>query len=396
METWERGRREEELILNMGPQHPSTHGVLRVVLTLEGELVVDAKPVIGYLHRGIEKIAENKQYYQVIPYTDRTDYVCAPINNLGYVLAVEKLLGIEAPERAQYVRVILAELSRIASHLVWLGTHAMDIGAITVFLYCLRERETILDLFEMFGGARLTTNIMRIGGFYWDTPPGWLEKVGEFCRLMPDRIREYEDLLTDNPIWIRRTKGVGILSAEDAIQYGVTGPMLRGSGVAYDVRKAHPYCVYDRLDFLVPTGSNGDSYDRYLVRLEEMRQSVRIIQQCLQQIPEGPMRTEHPQYVMPAREKVYTTIEEMTKHFVWVIHGIKPPVGEVYQAVESPKGELGYYIISDGTNRPYRMRIRPPSFVNLQALPAMVKGALVADVIAVIGTIDIVLGEVDR
>ncbi len=396
MDTWGRGKREEELILNMGPQHPSTHGVLRVILTLEGELVVDANPVIGYLHRGIEKIAENKQYYQVIPYTDRTDYVCAPINNLGYVLAVEKLLGIEAPPRAQYVRVILAELSRIASHLVWLGTHAMDIGAITVFLYCLRERELILDIFEMFGGARLTTNIMRIGGFYWDIPPGWLEKIAEFCNIMPDRIQEYEALLTENPIWIKRTKGVGILTPEDAIQYGVTGPMLRGSGVAYDVRKAQPYCVYDKLDFIVPTGTTGDSYDRYLVRLEEMRQSLRIIQQCLQQIPEGPMRTEHPHYVMPDRKNVYTTIEEMTKHFIWVIHGIKPPPGEVYQAVESPKGELGYYIISDGTNRPYRMRIRPPSFVNLQALPAMVRGALVADVIAVIGTIDIVLGEVDR
>ncbi|GBD15902.1 NADH-quinone oxidoreductase subunit 4 [bacterium HR26] len=386
-----------ELVLNMGPQHPSTHGVLRVRLTLEGETVVACDPVIGYLHRGVEKLGESHRYAQFVPWTDRTDYVAAPSNNLGYVLAVEKLCGIEAPERAQYWRMIMAELARIASHLVWLGTHALDIGALSVSLYTFRDRELILDIFEKFCGARLTTNMMEIGGFSRKIPPELPEMVRDFCRYFPKAIREYEDLLTENPIWLARTKGVGIVEPEVAINYSLTGACLRGSGVNYDVRKAMPYLLYDRIDFEVPLGTHGDVYDRYLVRVEEMRQSIRIIEQCLDQVPtDGPLMAYESNYVIPPHETVMTTAEDMQRHFIWVIKGFSPPKGEVYQAIEHSKGELGYYIVSDGSPIPYRLRIRSPDFVNLQSLPYMAQGAMLADVVALIGTIDIVLGSVDR
>ena len=363
--------RTEMMDINMGPQHPSTHGVLRLKLVLDGETVTDTDVMIGYLHRGVEKLCESKNYHMIEPYTDRLDYVAAMYENLGYVEAVEKLMGVTVPERAEYIRVITAELQRIASHLVWLGTHALDIGAMTVFFYCFREREILLDLFEAFCGARLTYNAYRIGGLPWDVPPGWTDRVRHFVKIFPERQKEYETLLTKNRIWIGRTKGVGILKAEDAIDFGVTGPCLRAAGVDYDLRKAHPYSVYPRLQFDVPTGENCDTYDRYLVRLEEMRQSLRIVEQALDQLPAGEIMGK-----VPKR--------------------IKPPVGEVYHVVEGPRGELGFYIVSQGEDKPYRMRFRSPSFVNLQALPHMVQGGLVADVVAVIGTLDIVLGDVDR
>jgi NADH-quinone oxidoreductase subunit D len=360
-----------ELVLNMGPQHPSTHGVLRVVLKLDGERVLGADCVIGYLHRGIEKVAEHRTYAQFNPYVDRLDYVAAVSNSLGYCLAVEKLLQVEAPPRAQAMRVILTELNRIASHLVWLGTHAMDIGAITPVFYCFREREEALGIFEKYCGARLTTHAFRIGGLQYDTYEGFERDVKAFCDMFLPKVDEYEELLTKNRIWVRRLKDVGILTARECKQYGVTGPVLRAAGVEWDIRKAQPYSGYERYEFRIPTGRNGDTYDRYMVRMEEMRQSVRIMRQAVEGIPEGP--------IMAKGCKV-----------------IKPPVGEAYVSIEAPKGELGYYIVSDGSTQPYRVRIRPPSFVNLQALDAMVRGGLVADVVAVIGTLDIVLGEVDR
>ncbi|ACZ37734.1 MAG: NADH dehydrogenase (quinone) subunit D [Sphaerobacter thermophilus] len=386
-----------EMVLNMGPQHPSTHGVLRVRLTLEGETITACDPVIGYLHRGVEKIGESKRYAQFTPWTDRTDYVAAPSNNLGYVLAVEKLLGIEAPERAQYWRMIMGELARIASHLVWLGTHALDIGALSMSLYCFRERELILDIFEKFCGARLTTNMMEIGGFSRPIPAGLPEMIRDFLKVFPQRQREYEDLLSANPIWLARTRGVGVIEPDVAINYGLTGACLRGSGVNYDVRKAQPYLLYDRIDFEVPLGTQGDVYDRYLVRMEEMRQSLKIIEQCLDQVPtDGPLKLAESNYVIPPHETVLTTAEDMQRHFIWVIKGFSPPKGEVYMSIEHSKGELGYYIVSDGSPVPYRLRIRTPDFVNLQSLPYLAEGAMLADVVALIGTIDIVLGSVDR
>ena len=362
----------KELILNMGPQHPSTHGVLRLVLKLEGETIVGTDVVIGYLHRGSEKIAENIPYFEFVPYTDRLDYTAALSSNLGYVMAVEKLSNIRPPERAEYIRVILTEFQRIAAHLVWLGTHAMDLGAMTVFLYCFRERETILDFFEMITGARLTINFFRIGGVPADLPPQFFARAWEFLETFPDRIKEYEALLTRNKIWLKRTKGVAVISAEDAIDLGLTGPSLRGSGVSFDIRRAEPYSVYDRFQFDIPIGEKGDVFDRYMVRVEEMRQSIRIIRQGLEQIPEGDLISRVPRK-------------------------LKPPAGaEVYVRIEAPKGELGFYIVSDGGEKPYRLKIRGPSFVNLQSLPLMVQGGLVADVVAAIGSIDVVLGEVDR
>jgi NADH-quinone oxidoreductase subunit D len=361
----------EILEINMGPQHPSTHGVLRVKLKIDGETVVGCEPVIGYLHRGTEKLCESLTYPMVEPITDRLDYVCAMSENMGYVGAVEKLCGIPVPERADYIRVIMVELNRIASHLLWLGTHALDIGAMTVFLYCFREREMILDLFEEFCGARLTYNAFRIGGLLEDLPAGWTDRCRHFVKIFPAAQKEYEDLLTRNRIWLKRTKGIGVISAADAVAIGLSGPPLRGSGVAYDLRKKRPYSVYERLQFDIPTGENGDTYDRYLVRMEEMRQSLRIVEQALNTLPEGRIRAKVPNW-------------------------IKPPKGEVYYAVESPRGEQGFYIVSDGSDKPYRMRFRGPSFANLQALPQMVEGHLVADVVAVIGTLDIVLGDVDR
>ena len=362
----------DELVINMGPQHPSTHGVLRVVLRLDGERVVDADVVIGYIHRGIEKLSENRDWTQIILLTDRMDYVAAATNNLGYCETVEKLMEVEVPRRARYLRTVLAELQRIASHCLWLGTHAMDIGAMTVFLYAFRERELILDLFEDYCGARLTYNSMRIGGLPLDIPSGWDAKVREFCNLMEGKISEYEELLTNNRIWLERTRDIGVISAEDAIGLGLCGPPLRGSGVYRDVRKDEPYAAYDEFDFEVPLGTRGDTYDRYLIRLEEFRQSIRIIRQALDGLPEGPIMGKVPRL-------------------------IKPKAGETYHAIESPKGELGYFIVSDGrATNPYRFRVRPPSFCNLQGLRPLVIGHLVADVVALIGTIDIVLGEVDR
>ncbi len=362
----------DELVINMGPQHPATHGVLRVVLKLDGEKVVDADVVIGYLHRGVEKLTENRDWTQIVLLTDRLDYVASAAANLAYVETVEKLMSIEVPRRARYVRTILAELQRLASHLVWLGSHAMDIGAITVFLYCLRERELILDLFEEYCGARLTYNSMRIGGLPQDVPSGWLPKVLRYCDVQEEKLVEYETLLTQNRIWLQRTRGIGAITGEAAIAVGLCGPSLRGSGVPRDVRKDEPYAAYDEIPFDIAIGSNGDTYDRYLVRLEEMRQSIGIIRRAVEGLPEGPVMAKVPRL-------------------------IKPPAGETYHANESPKGEIGFFIASDGrSTSPYRLRVRPPSFCNLQALPQLVRGHLVADVIAIIGTIDIVLGEVDR
>jgi len=362
----------DELVVNMGPQHPATHGVLRVVLKLDGEKVVDADAVIGYLHRGIEKLSENREWPQIVLLTDRLDYCASAAANLVYCETVEKLLSLEVPRRARYLRTVLAELQRIASHLVWVGSHAMDIGAITVFLFALRERELVLDLFEEYCGARLTYSTIRIGGVPHEIPPGWDRRVLAFCDIMDEKIAEYETLLTHNRIWLERTRGVGVISGSDAVAIGLSGPLLRASGVRRDVRKDEPYAAYDEMEFDVPLGRNGDTYDRYLVRLEEFRQSTRIIRQAIQGLPEGPVLGKVPRL-------------------------IKPPAGETYHANESPKGEIGFFIVSDGkSTSPYRLRVRPPSFCNLQALPALVRGHLVADVVAIIGTIDIVLGEVDR
>jgi NADH-quinone oxidoreductase subunit D len=361
----------EEMVLNMGPQHPSTHGVLRVILKLDGETVVGLDCDIGFLHRGVEKIGEADTYAMITPYWDRLDYVAAVSNDLCYVEGVEKMLQVEVPKRAEYLRVILTELQRIASHLLWLGTHAMDIGAVTVLLYCFREREEILKIFEDFIGARLTAHAFRIGGLWWDTYPEFEPRVRDFLKILPGRIDEYETLLNANRIWLQRTVGIGILPAEEAINLSLTGPALRGSGVKYDVRKAQPYSAYSDFNFEIPIGENGDTYDRYLVRMEEMKQSAIIIEQALDGLPEGPVMAKVPKI-------------------------IKPPVGEVYHSIEGPKGELGVYMVSDGTGKPYRMRIRPPSYINLQSLKRMSIGHLVADVVALIGTLDIVLGEVDR
>lgn len=360
-----------ELVLNMGPQHPSTHGVLRVIVKLDGERVLGTECVIGYLHRGVEKIAENRTWGQFAPYVDRMDYVASVSNGLGYVLAVEKLLNAEAPPRAQVVRVILTELNRIASHLLWLGTHALDIGAITPLFYTMREREDVLNIYEKYCGARLTTHAFRIGGLQYELYDGFEEDVKSFCDRFLPKVDEYEELLTNNRMWVDRLKGVGILTAEQCKEYGVTGPMIRAAGVKWDLRRAQPYSGYEKYEFDIPTREDGDTYDRYIVRMEEMRQSVRILRQAVADIPPGPIMGKVPKV-------------------------LKPPVGEAYVSIEAPKGELGYYVVSDGSLQPYRVRVRPPSFVNLQALDQMARGCLVADLVAIIGTIDIVLGEVDR
>lgn len=387
---------QQVMTINMGPQHPSTHGVLRLILELDGETVVKVTPHIGFLHRGVEKLAEHKTYHQFITLTDRLDYLAPTSNNLGYVLAVEKLLDIEAPKRAQYIRVILCELTRISSHLLWLATHALDIGAMTVFFYCFRERESLYDIFELATGARMNPSFVRIGGVARDLPDGFIEKVREFINTFPSRLRDYETLLTKNIIWMMRTKDVGVISAEDAIDYGLSGPTIRGSGVKWDIRKAEPYSSYDELDFIIPIGQNGDVYDRYIVRIEEMRQSNEIVRQAIDNLPAGKFNVDIPDVVLPQKEEIKSSMESLIHHFKIVTEGICPPVGEVYVSIEAPKGELGYYIVSDGTKSPYRLKIRPPSFVNLEALQKMVEGHLVADVVAVIGSIDIVLGEVDR
>jgi NADH-quinone oxidoreductase subunit D len=384
------------MTINMGPQHPATHGVLRLVLELDGEVIVKATPHIGHLHRGVEKLAESKTYHQVIPLTDRLDYTNAMGNNLAYVLAVEKLLDIEVPKRAQYLRVMMAELQRIAAHLIWLGTHALDIGAMTLLFYNLREREEILKIFEEVSGGRLTPTYLRIGGVSKDLPEGIEEKIKAFVRAFPDHVKEYETLLTKNVIWVKRTKGVGIISAEDVKNWGVTGPTLRGSGVKWDVRKAFPYSSYEEFDFDIPIGSVGDVYDRYIVRLREMEWSNAIVEQALERLPKGPVITSDPRIGLPPKDNVLQDIDALIRQFKIVSEGFKPPKGEVYASVEASKGELGFYIVSDGSNRPLRMRIRPPSFLNLGALPKMIEGSLIADVVSTIGSIDIVLGEIDR
>ncbi len=390
------GELTERLILNVGPQHPSTHGVLRVVVELEGEVIVRCRPDIGYLHRGIEKLMESKTYHQCLPLTDRIDYLAGSANNLGFVLAVEKLLGIEVPPRARYLRVIVAEMTRISSHLFWLATHAHDLGAMTPLFYTFREREQLMDLFEAVAGGRLFPCYFRIGGVARDVPNGWTEAVREFCRTFPEKMKDYETLLTKNPIWIKRTKGVGVLTVDEVLDYGLSGPVARGSGIAWDVRRSDPYCGYEEFDFIVPTGENGDTYDRYLVRLEEMRQSARIILQALDRLPSGDIAVDDPTIAYPPKVDVFTKIESLIQHFLLVEEGIRPPKGEVFHHTEAPKGELGFYIVSDGSSHPFRVKVRTPSFVNLQVLSKMAEGRLLADLIALIGTIDIVLADVDR
>ncbi len=384
------------MTLNMGPQHPSTHGVLRVMLELEGETIRKAIPDIGFLHTGIEKEFEQKFWQQAVTLTDRVDYLANLSNNLVYALAVEKLLQIEIPPRAQWMRVMLTEFSRLNSHLVWLGTHALDIGAMSVFFYCFREREDILRIFEMFSGQRMMTSYIRIGGLALDAPRGWDKAVGKFIRAFPDKVDEYENLLDANPIWLRRTQGVGYLPLEDMLDLGVTGPMIRAAGLPWDIRKSEPYSSYEKFDFQIPTRSENDVYARYRVRLAEMRESARIITQALEGMPEGAWRADAPHVVLPDREKMKTEMEALIYHFKIVTEGFRVPAGEVYQCVESPRGEIGYYIVSDGTSKPYRVHMRTPSFGNLQALGPMLKDTLIADSIASLGSMDFVLGDTDR
>jgi NADH-quinone oxidoreductase subunit D len=387
---------DRTMILNMGPQHPSTHGVLRVLLEIDGENIIRVMPDIGYLHTGIEKTCEAKFYQQVVPLTDRIDYLCPMTNNLTYVLAVEKLLGLEIPPKAQWLRVMMNELTRINSHLVWLGTHAMDIGAMTVLLYCFREREDVLRLFEMISGQRMMTSYFRIGGVALEPPLGFFDRVREFADRFPGRVDEYENLLTGNPIWQMRTKGIATISADDAIALSATGPTLRASGVDLDLRRDAPYSSYDKFKFNVPLGKNGDVYDRYLCRVRELRESIGMVKQALDGMPEGPTKADAPKVVLPDREKMKTQMEALIYHFKIITEGFTVPPGEVYQAVESPRGEMGYYVVSDGTAKPYRVHMRAACFANLQTLPKLCEGRLLADVIAAIGSIDIVLGEIDR
>ena len=388
--------RRDTMTINMGPQHPSTHGVLRLVLTLDGETILKARPDIGYLHTGIEKTAEGKSYFKSLVVTDRMDYLAPLCNNLGYSLAVEKLLGIDVPEKARFARVALAELQRIASHLVWLGSSALDLGAQSVFLYCFRERELILDIFEACSGVRMMTSYIMPGGLQADLPPNFEQLVRGFIKIFPKRLREYHDLLTNNRLWIDRTRGICLLPADKAIALGCSGPTLRGSGVAYDVRKVFPYSGYERFAFDVPVGENGDVYDRYLVRMLEMRESLKIVQQAMDGMPEGRWQVDDPKIVAPQKYEVSSNMEALIHHFKLYTEGYRPPAGEVYVRTESPKGELGFYMVSDGSAKPYRMHVRAPSFANLQALPLMIEGYLISDVVAAIGSIDIVLGEVDR
>ncbi len=384
------------MTLNMGPQHPSTHGVLRIVLELEGETIRKAMADIGFLHTGIEKQCEALFWQQAVTLTDRVDYLANLSNNLVYALAVEKLLQIEIPPRAQWMRVMMAELSRLQSHLVWLGTHALDIGAMSVFFYCFREREDILRIFEMFSGQRMMTSYIRIGGLALEPPRGWQNAVGKFIRAFGSKVDEYEDLLDSNPIWKRRTQGVGYISLEDMLDLGVTGPMLRGAGLNWDIRKSEPYSSYDKFQFDVPTFPENDVYSRYRVRLSEMRQSARIITQALEGMPEGAWHADAPHVVLPDREKMKTQMEALIYHFKIVTEGFRVPAGEVYQCVESPRGEIGYYIVSDGTSKPYRIHMRTPSFGNVQSLSVLLKDTLIADSIAALGSVDFVLGDTDR
>ena len=384
------------MILNMGPQHPSTHGVLRVLLEIDGETIVRIMPDIGFLHTGIEKTCEAKFYQQVVPLTDRIDYLCPMTNNLCYVLAVEKLLGLEIPAKAQWMRVLMNELTRINSHLVWLGTHALDIGAMTVFLYCFREREEVLKLFEAIAGQRMMTSYFRIGGLALEPPLGFFDRVKKFAGYFSSKVDEYENLLTGNPIWGMRTKGVARITAEDAMALGASGPTLRGSGVDWDLRRDMPYSSYEKFQFKVPLGKDGDVFSRYMCRVAELRESNKIVQQALAGMPEGPVKADAPGVVLPEREKMKTQMEALIYHFKIITEGFAVPAGEVYQAVESPRGEMGYYIVSDGTAKPYRVHMRAACLANLQTLPTMCEGGLIADVVAAIGSIDIVLGEIDR
>jgi len=386
------------MTLNMGPQHPSTHGVLRVLLELDGETVIRAYPDIGFLHTGIEKQCETRTWHQVVPLTDRVDYLANMSNNLVYALAVEKLLNVqdEMPQAVQMMRVLLAELQRINSHCVWLGTHALDIGAMTVFFYCFREREDVLRIFEMFSGQRMMTSYIRPGGLALEPPRGWDKAVRKFIDAFPEKVDEYEDLLDKNPIWLRRTKGVGFVPLQDLIDWGVTGPMIRGAGVPWDIRKDEPYSGYEKYDFRVPTLTENDVWSRYRVRMEEMRQSAKIVKQALDGMPDGPWQLDIPRVTLPDREKMKTQMEALIHHFKIVTEGMKVPAGEAYQAIESPRGEIAYYVVSNGSSHPHRVFMRTPSFGNLQVLPPMVEGKLIADTIASMGSMDFVLGDVDR
>jgi NADH-quinone oxidoreductase subunit D len=387
---------DRTMVLNMGPQHPSTHGVLRLLLEIDGEIIVRMVPDIGFLHTGIEKTCEAKFYQQVVPLTDRIDYLCPMVNNLCYVLAVEKLLGMEIPPRAVWMRVLLAELQRISSHLVWLGTHAMDIGAMSVFLYCFREREDLLRIYEMVSGQRMMTSYFRIGGLAMEPPIGFFAAVKKFIDVFPERVDEYENLLTGNRIFIDRLKNVARISKEDALALGVSGPSLRASGVDWDLRRDMPYCGYENFKFKVPTATDGDVWARYICRVQELRESQKICRQALEGMPSGSIKAEAPKVVLPDREKMKTQMEALIYHFKIVTEGFTVPPGEVYQAIESPRGEMGYYVVSDGTAKPMRVHMRSPSYANLQALSKMCEGGLIADAVAAIGSIDIVLGEIDR
>ena len=384
------------MTLNMGPQHPSTHGVLRVVLELDGEIILKARPEIGYLHTGIEKQCEGRKYQQVVPLTDRVDYLSNLNNNLCYALAVERLLGLEIPPMAQWMRVMLCELQRLSSHLVWLGTHALDIGAMSVYFYCFREREDILKIFEMFSGQRMMTSYIRPGGLALEPPRGWHKAISRVLEKLARGVDEYDNLLQSNPIWMNRTKGVGALALEVMIDLGVTGPMLRAAGLKVDARKDCPHSSYDQFEFDVPTRTANDVFARYEVRMEEMRQSLRIVRQALEGMPSGPWQADAPHILLPDREKMKTQMESLIYHFKIVTEGYRVPPGSVYQIVESPRGELGYYVVSDGTANPHRVFMRTPSFGNLQALGVMLEGVPIADAIAIMGSMDFVLGDVDR
>jgi len=385
-----------EITLHFGPQHPSAHGLLHLIVKMQGEKIVNVNPDIGYLHRGTEKIAENLLYHQFVPYTDRLDYLCAMSNNLAYVMAVEKLLDIEIPERTKYIRVVAAELSRIAGHLLCVGAWGMDLGAMTILLYAMRERELVLDIFEMLCGARMTLSYMRVGGVRYDFNEECQEACLNLVKIMPARIDEYERILTGNRVWLKRNKAVGVLSADEAITIGLSGPALRASGVNWDIRKHEPYLVYDRMDFVVPTGETGDCLDRYLVRIEEMRQSLRIIEQAVTAMPPGPFNVDDAQLVPPPHAQTYDNMENLIHHFKYVSHGFKVPPGEAYASIESPKGELGVYIVSDGTEKPFRLKLRMPTFMNLQSLAQMCKGGYLADVVACLSSLDPVFGECDK
>lgn len=387
---------ENEMILNMGPQHPATHGVLRLLLRLDGEVVVACVPEVGYLHRGYEKMAENMTYYEFIPHTDRLDYLSPLANNVAWVLAVEKLAGIEAPPRAQYIRMLVAELARIASHLVAVGSLAMDVGALTVFLWTLREREKILDIWDILCGARFTNSYTRIGGVANDAQPEALAKARWFIDQFDENLDECERLLNTNRIFIERLDGVGVISGEDALEIGLTGPNLRASGVDLDLRRATPYLFYNEMDFKIPTHSEGDCLARYFLRIDEMHESTKIVRQVLDKMPEGEVLLNHPKRVLPKKQEIYTRMEELIHDFMLVNFGINPPVGEIYHAIEGSKGELGFYLVSNGEGRPWKCKIRSPSFVNIQALPLMVKGYMVSDVVAIVGSIDPIMGEADK